>query len=714
MLADNFPAKAYLLITYLTQNDPTISSFSCDGTSFEIYDQSIFAQKYLPQYFKHSNYGSFVRQLNLYGFTSSRLKEHNDVVVWTHEYFRADRKDLVKDIKRTKKTKTASSRGGGGGKPSHVHITSSTRSPSPRSMSDDVSSDNTTIQVVNRGCGKGVVNTLDQSWLESEFAFLKQQNKCLEEKLDTLLKITLRESPNSSAEDLYAGQTVGENNKRRRTSPIESSLTSVYEEQKLFDDGDYGIEPAPYHHKYGENAVYTAGGESNMQPNGDSQYYADDRKVPVADNRDSSYDRFIDLMLNEDGQEESKENETKRSRTAASHAQVVNNTTSGQSMDGDRMDSLDDELMQEALDAMGDSSYDIDNTDIEGNGHTMPRENPQDTSSSTQLQQESRSVRPGTVTTMSNAANVKAEGPEPIRTISSSNSTEQVDIEEGNTVPLGVHVIEAHAELVEDDEEERDNHSGFFHHGHDRGFRKRVTILLGLTLFVVMASAIIWPAVAITKNKKKRKQHEELSKTQGGRGPPFGFKPGKPSHLATTSHDGGSIPCPFGSNKHGGGGGCKGRNSDDIKPWKNTDLSDVDLSEKAEKLQNKLQNKLQKITDKLENITEEGRSEETNIIGASSDSTNDNDEPGLLEDDYVIQAISGLNIVAKLNNSTEEEKEDAPVAGFENVAQQSRSYMGSRPSSLFDDINTDQPIMLSTFNVTLEGGYEFACSRVMS
>ena len=91
MLADNFPAKAYLLIKHLTENDPTISSFSSDGTSFEIYDQSIFAQKYLPQYFKHSNYGSFVRQLNLYGFTSSRLKEHNDVVVWTHEYFRADR-----------------------------------------------------------------------------------------------------------------------------------------------------------------------------------------------------------------------------------------------------------------------------------------------------------------------------------------------------------------------------------------------------------------------------------------------------------------------------------------------------------------------------------------------------------------------------------------------------------------------------------------------
>mmetsp|Transcript_54 Transcript_54/g.127 ORF Transcript_54/g.127 Transcript_54/m.127 type:complete len:95 (+) Transcript_54:449-733(+) len=74
MLADTFPAKTHLLITCLTDTDPLVASFSSDGTSFEIYDQSLFAQKYLPQYFKHSNYGSFVRQLNLYGFTSSRLK----------------------------------------------------------------------------------------------------------------------------------------------------------------------------------------------------------------------------------------------------------------------------------------------------------------------------------------------------------------------------------------------------------------------------------------------------------------------------------------------------------------------------------------------------------------------------------------------------------------------------------------------------------------
>lgn len=92
MIADNFPSKAYILITHLTETDPTVGAFSSDGKNFEIYDQSIFASKYLPQYFKHSNYGSFVRQLNLYGFTSSRLKDNNDTVVWYHECFQRGRK----------------------------------------------------------------------------------------------------------------------------------------------------------------------------------------------------------------------------------------------------------------------------------------------------------------------------------------------------------------------------------------------------------------------------------------------------------------------------------------------------------------------------------------------------------------------------------------------------------------------------------------------
>lgn len=49
MLADTFPGKAFLLMKFLTENDANIASFSIDGNSFLIYDQSIFASKYLRE-----------------------------------------------------------------------------------------------------------------------------------------------------------------------------------------------------------------------------------------------------------------------------------------------------------------------------------------------------------------------------------------------------------------------------------------------------------------------------------------------------------------------------------------------------------------------------------------------------------------------------------------------------------------------------------------
>ena len=41
--------------------------WSRDGTYFTIQDPEEFARTVLPQYYRHNNYTSFVRQLNVYG-----------------------------------------------------------------------------------------------------------------------------------------------------------------------------------------------------------------------------------------------------------------------------------------------------------------------------------------------------------------------------------------------------------------------------------------------------------------------------------------------------------------------------------------------------------------------------------------------------------------------------------------------------------------------
>ncbi len=61
-----FLAKLWQMVNDPRTND--IISWSADGRSFVIHNQSAFAQTQLPYYYKHSNMSSFVRQLNMYDF----------------------------------------------------------------------------------------------------------------------------------------------------------------------------------------------------------------------------------------------------------------------------------------------------------------------------------------------------------------------------------------------------------------------------------------------------------------------------------------------------------------------------------------------------------------------------------------------------------------------------------------------------------------------
>ena len=467
-------AETHLLVTNITELDPTVLSFSPDGDAFYVYNQSIFAQKYLPQYFKHSNYGSFVRQLNLYGFASSRHKDNANVIVWSHQYFKRDRKDLLKNIKRTVKKSTK--------KPSHVYVT-------PRSTSASVSSEEVTSSPSNEDTGVSgetisrQVSSKGDEWLESELAYLKQQNRNLEDKLDLLLKITLTLSP-SSLEEFQLGE------KRRRTHVKSSNSQSYQSSHHMLDT-------------IRENSA--AHNSNNIEP----MPYMNENRYAEADQQESMK-AFVDIMLNGDEKEDA--NSGSDSDIDDSGAESPNNVHEEHHA---ATDAYEDELMAEAMHAIM-PEHELDDEEFNlsfDDNDVLPEDVP----------------APATFTSVANRAMDKSSGPEAVLSSDSFNFTG--DIEEGNA-PFGVHIVSAHAELVEDDGSKSDDSVN-----DRRVWRKKVMCMLTVIFVTLLIICITVPTVVLKqKNKNYQQKHVKIDIQTDEKGRPFP-KPFRPKPYQEDSYD---------------------------------------------------------------------------------------------------------------------------------------------------------------------------------
>ena len=93
----NIPHFLVALITILSNNSITQMTWNKDGVSFSISADITFGAEILPQYFKHNNVTSFVRQLNIYGFKSF---QDGNKKCFHHKYFIRGKPELLKQIKR--------------------------------------------------------------------------------------------------------------------------------------------------------------------------------------------------------------------------------------------------------------------------------------------------------------------------------------------------------------------------------------------------------------------------------------------------------------------------------------------------------------------------------------------------------------------------------------------------------------------------------------
>nr|XP_010931521.1 heat stress transcription factor B-4b [Elaeis guineensis] len=119
----------FLTKTYQLVDDPCtdhIVSWGEDETTFVVWRPPEFARDLLPNYFKHNNFSSFVRQLNTYGFR----KIVADRWEFANEFFRKGEKHLLSEIHRRKSPQV----------PHHYHQHYHHRSPPPFQGPDETTS----------------------------------------------------------------------------------------------------------------------------------------------------------------------------------------------------------------------------------------------------------------------------------------------------------------------------------------------------------------------------------------------------------------------------------------------------------------------------------------------------------------------------------------------------------------------------------------------
>ena len=95
-----FVGKAFRLCSYLDMNHPTVAGWDKDGENFEVYNIKNLEGFFQPEYFSHSKFSSFTRQLNMHGFRKLRVDRRDIEASFFHPMFKRGCPELLGHIRR--------------------------------------------------------------------------------------------------------------------------------------------------------------------------------------------------------------------------------------------------------------------------------------------------------------------------------------------------------------------------------------------------------------------------------------------------------------------------------------------------------------------------------------------------------------------------------------------------------------------------------------
>ncbi|CAK79166.1 unnamed protein product (macronuclear) [Paramecium tetraurelia] len=94
----NYQIYSFDFNNFQNPENEDIIGFTDKGNAFVVKDQSKLSNEILPTHFKHHNFSSFIRQLNMYGF--KKIRNVNNQNEFSHYYFRRNMENLLVNIPR--------------------------------------------------------------------------------------------------------------------------------------------------------------------------------------------------------------------------------------------------------------------------------------------------------------------------------------------------------------------------------------------------------------------------------------------------------------------------------------------------------------------------------------------------------------------------------------------------------------------------------------